>query len=86
MISFAINFKIFLVQYVTLFLGNDEGPPQRGGDWGQNRGRGGNPGYGARPRQERKSFSEDLPNPAPGMTSNQVYVYRVWSAAILVLT
>lgn len=53
-----------------LLTGNDDGP-HRGGDWGQNRGRGGNPGYGGRPRQERKSFSEDLPNPAPGM----IFIY-----------
>ncbi|XP_018562765.1 eukaryotic translation initiation factor 4H [Anoplophora glabripennis] len=46
----------------------DEGPQRGGGgEWGANRGRG-NPGGGfggGRPRQERRSFSEDLPNPAP---------------------
>lgn len=51
----------------VLFVSGNEDVPQRGGDWGHNRGRGGNPGFGGgRPRQERKSFSEDLPNPAPG--------------------
>ncbi|KAJ8931350.1 hypothetical protein NQ314_015759 [Rhamnusium bicolor] len=41
-----------------------------GGEWGGNRGRG-NPGStfgGGRPRQERRSFSEDFPNPIPDTT------------------
>ncbi|KAG5893526.1 hypothetical protein JTB14_006062 [Gonioctena quinquepunctata] len=56
------------------FTGGEE-VPQRGGggEWGANRDRGsqgggGGPGGGfggGRPRQERRSFSEDLPNPAP---------------------
>ncbi|XP_023012778.1 eukaryotic translation initiation factor 4H1 [Leptinotarsa decemlineata] len=55
------------------FTGDDGGPHQQrggGGEWSSNRNRGnmgGQGGFsgGGRPRQERKSFSEDLPNPAP---------------------
>lgn len=37
----------------------------RGGGGGGNRGNNGG-GFGGRQRQERRSFTEDLPNPAPG--------------------
>ncbi|XP_068900052.1 eukaryotic translation initiation factor 4H-like isoform X2 [Tenebrio molitor] len=35
------------------------------GNRGNNGGGGGGGGFGSRPRQERRSFTEDLPNPAP---------------------
>ena len=45
-------------------------------EWTARGNRGNNGGFGGRPRQERRSFTEDLPNPTPGY----IFVYKIIKA------
>lgn len=66
----GLSWKLFFKYFNVHFSAAEE----HRGDWGSNRGRGGTSTFTGRPRPDRRSFSEDLPNPAPGKVYKRVFM------------